>query len=200
MASDHHRVLTLEAHHAQLLVVDIQEKLLPHIDGNDAMVGTVRQLVRAAGLFGLPVTVSEQYKRGLGETDARINEALGEVAHARFEKTAFGCMGDEKIRAHLAGLERRQAIVCGIETHVCVQQTVLAMLRHGWDVWVCADAVGSRYALDYDVALLRMQQAGAAVTTTESVMFELAGDAKSAKFRGVLELVKEMEQEMKSGQ
>ena len=186
---------TLEAHNSQLLVVDLQVKLLPSIQDQEQTLAMSRQLIRTAGIFDLPVTVTQQYTKGLGETDPLINDALNDVTHTRFEKLTFCCSADEKVREHLAALDRRQVIVCGIVAHVCIQQTVLDLLRRGWDPFVCADAVASRHEFDYDLALLRMQQAGAIITTTESLLFELAHASDAPEFKRVLELVKEMDRD-----
>ena len=102
---------TLEAHSAQLLVVDLQVKLLPSIQDQEQTLAMSRQLIRTAGIFDLPVTVTQQYTKGLGETDPLINDALNDVTHTRFEKLTFCCSADEKVREHLAALDRRQGEV-----------------------------------------------------------------------------------------
>jgi nicotinamidase-related amidase len=181
----------LDAHDTQLLVVDLQVKLLPLIHGNEDVVAACTRLIRVADIFGMPVTVTEQYPQGMGPTHARVTGALASVKHSKFEKTSFSCCGDKAVIDHLASVARKQVLVCGIESHVCVQQTVLDLVNFGWEPFVPADAVSSRLEFDYDISLLRMQQAGAVVTTTESVMFELTAQAGTDRFKRILDLVKE---------
>ena len=181
----------LDVNDTQLLVIDVQVKLLPHIQGNDAVVATCSRIIRAADVFGLPITMTEQYPKGLGPTHRTILADLESVKHARFEKMSFSGCGDTAITDHLAAVGRRQIFVCGIEAHVCVQQTTLDLLNLDFDVFVLADGVSSRSEFDYDISLLRMQQAGAVITTSESVMFELCGLSGTDQFRRILDIVKE---------
>ena len=181
----------LDPSDTQLLVVDLQVKLLPLIQGHEQVAATCARMIRAADVFGLPVTVTEQYPQGLGPTHAQVRDALGTVGHTQFEKMSFSCCGDEAVKNHLGSVGRNQILVCGIEAHVCVQQTVLDLLNLGWEPFVLADGVSSRVEFDYDIALLRMQQGGAVVTTCESVLFELAGLSSTEQFKRVLSLVKE---------
>ncbi|MBK9128604.1 MAG: hydrolase [Phycisphaerales bacterium] len=178
----------LDRDRAQLLVVDIQEKLLPRIDGHEAMLARAEQVIRAALVIGVPVTVSEQYVKGLGPTVARIRDAAGEAP--RFEKLAFSFCDEPACRERIESLGRPQVILAGIETHVCVLQTALDLLAAGSTPFVVADAVGSRAARDYDVALAGLRSAGAAVTTAESAIFQLLRASGTALFKRVLPLVK----------
>ncbi|MGE5610295.1 MAG: isochorismatase family protein [Bacillota bacterium] len=177
----------LERSNAVLLVVDVQEKLLPAMEAAEACVAGVRKIVEAMKVLEVPTLVTEQYPAGLGRTCAPIRESLGEVAAV--EKVRYSaCV--EGITEQLAKLSRRQVIVVGVETHVCVQQTVLDLLRSGYAAYVCADAVSSRRSLDRETALARMRQAGAVVTTVESVIFEMLGEAGTECFKKILRIVK----------
>jgi nicotinamidase-related amidase len=172
---------------AALLVVDFQEKLLPAIDRGQAVVEAALRMIQAARVLGVPTLLTEQYPRGLGPTVAAVREALGQ--RPAIEKTRFSaCV--EAVMAELRPMGRRNVIVAGIETHVCVQQSVLDLLRAGYLPYVCADATGSRRALDHQVALDRMRQAGAVVTTVESAIFELLGEAGGEQFKQVLRIVR----------
>lgn len=182
--------MRLDVDRAMLLVIDVQEKLLPLIDGHESVVASVGQLIRGAGVFEIPVVVTEQYPKGIGATDGQLSDALGDVQSTVLTKTAFSCWGDDGVRDQLRRLDREQIIVCGIETHVCVQQTVLDLLSMDYHASVCADAVGSRDRLDYKMALHRMRQMGAAVTTVESVLFELCVECGTERFKSMLELIK----------
>jgi nicotinamidase-related amidase len=170
-----------------LLVVDVQEKLLPAIHENGPMLEAARRMTAAAGVLGVPVLTTEQYPAGLGPTCAALRECLPGVPPV--EKTRFSaCV--PAVTDRLTELGRPAVIVVGIEAHVCIQQTVMDLLRRGYVPHVCADATGSRRPLDRDAAIERMRQAGAVVTTTESVIFELTGEAGTDLFRRVLKIVK----------
>jgi nicotinamidase-related amidase len=177
----------LDAKSALLLVIDLQEKLLPSMQHQDAVVATASKLMQAAKVLQLPVLVTEQYPKGLGNSCAQV-KALMEDEKA-YEKVLFSaCIPPVRDTIQQSG--RKQIIVCGIEAHVCVQQSVLDLLRMGLDVWVCADGVDSRRGFDRDVALSRMQHAGAMVTTSESVIFEMVREAGGEVFKQILKIVK----------
>ncbi len=182
-------VTKLDEQHAVLAVVDLQEKLLPAIHEAERITDACRLMIRAAEAFELPMLLTEQYPKGLGPTVGPIMELLEPAGVRPIEKTLFSACTEE-FRDGLKAAQRKQVIVIGIESHVCVQQTVLDLLRMGHPVWVCADAVGSRDPFDREMALHRMRQAGAFVTTTESVVFELTQEAGTERFKQVLKIVK----------
>ena len=170
-----------------LLVVDVQDRLLSAIEGAEACVASIRKMVAAARVLEVPVLATEQYPAGLGRTCAAVQEALGETPI--LEKMRFSaCI--EPVVQRLRELDRPNIIVTGVEAHVCVQQSVLDLLGLGYTPFLCADAVGSRRDLDRDIALQRMRQAGAIVTTIESVIFELTNEAGTERFKQVLRIVK----------
>lgn len=172
-----------------LLVVDIQERLLPAMDGHEEVAAAADRLVRAAGLLGVPVLCTEQYPRGLGATVDPVRTSLGPAPI--LEKMTFSCCGAEGLMGRLASLGRRQVVLAGIETHVCVMQTALDLLAAGYRPFVAADGVSSRFAADRQTALDRLRQAGAVVTTSESVMFEWLETAAAAEFKAVSRIVRE---------
>ncbi len=178
----------LDVVHAQLLVVDLQQALLPHIRGAADVIDRTVRMLRAARFVDIPVTVTEQYRKGLGPTDPAVVEAAGpgEPMH----KMTFSVCGDSAAREHLIGNMRPAVLVAGIETHVCVQQTALDLLGLQMRPFVLVDAVGARRRLDHETALQRMQAAGAILTTVESAIFHLVGKAGSDLFRRVLPLVR----------
>lgn len=170
-----------------LLVVDVQDRLLPAIHEADQVVEAARRMVNAARVFELPILLTEQYPAGLGRTCQVLRDSLAGISP--IEKTRFsGCV--QAVTDSLRDLSRPAVIVVGIEAHVCVQQTVLDLLALGYKPYVCADAVGSRRPLDRDIALARMRQAGAVITTTESLTFELTAEAGTDTFRRILKIVK----------
>ena len=168
-------------------VVDVQAKLMPAIEEGQVVIDNVRKFIEAMKALGVPLVASEQYPAGLGATCPAVATALGDVKVV--EKMRFsGCV--EGIMGQLEALKRRQVLVVGVESHVCVQQTVLDLLRAGYQPYVLADAVGSRRAMDRTMALERMRRAGAIITTSESIIFELLGEAGSEMFKRVLKIVK----------
>jgi nicotinamidase-related amidase len=177
----------MSRHDTALLVVDVQEKLLPLIPGQERMVWNVRRLIDAAKLLGLPVLATEQYPKGLGHTTPVLAERLGNVP----EKLAFSCGGCPEIFADLGQRGVHKLLVCGIETHVCVQQTVFDLMAAGLRIYVPADAVAARGALDHETALRRMDAAGATLTTTEAALFEWCQAAGTPEFKEISKLVRE---------
>lgn len=173
-----------------LLVIDVQERLLPVIEEHESVLKHCGRIVQAAGIQGVPIVCTEQYPKGLGPTVEPLRGLLGD-APVR-EKLTFSCCGADGLIEELWSKGRPQVVVVGIEAHVCVQQTVLDLLAAGFGVYVAADAVSSRRALDRWAALDRMRQAGAVVTTTEAVIFEWLRVAGSEEFRQVARLVKEL--------
>jgi nicotinamidase-related amidase len=165
---------------AALIVVDVQESFRPYASFAD-VASACAKLVQAARILELRTLVSEQYPKGLGHTAPEV----GLQDERRIEKTVFSAARADGF--DLAGAE--QAIVCGIETHVCVSQTVHDLLADGIDVHVPADAVGSRHALDYERALERMERAGAVVSTVEAALFELLERAGTPEFKAVQKLI-----------
>jgi nicotinamidase-related amidase len=170
-----------------LLVVDVQQKLIGLIDGHARIVWNIRRLIDGAKLFNLPTLATEQYPQGLGPTTPELLPLVKRV----FEKTVFSCGGSAAFCQELESLGPRKWLLCGIETHVCVQQTVLDLLAEGFNIYVAADAVGSRYSIDYEIALRRMESSGATLTTVEAALFEWCQDSKSAQFKQVSQLVRE---------
>jgi len=167
---------------AALLVVDVQEGFRPYASFAD-VAESCRRLLAGARILQMPALVSEQYPKGLGPTAPELGIEEGE--EMMIEKTVFSAA-----RADGFDLKGRpQAIVCGIETHVCVSQTVHDLLGKGVEVHVPADAVGSRHSLDYERGLERLQRAGAVVSTVESALFELLERAGTPEFKSVQKLI-----------
>jgi nicotinamidase-related amidase len=178
---------------AVLMVIDLQEKLLPHIDEQERVVARSGILIQAMRLLGVPMLWTEQYPRGLGPTAEPIIRAIGDAARP-MEKIAFGCLADPAIAAAAQAMRdtgRDQILLCGIEAHVCILQTALHGLDLGWRVFLACDAVGSRRSTDRSVALERLIQAGVVPVTVEMVVMEALGRAGGEKFKAILPLLKE---------
>jgi nicotinamidase-related amidase len=178
----------LERGRTVLLVVDVQERLMPVIHDSGLVVANIRRLVEGARVLGLPVVVSEQYSKGLGPTVAPVREVLGGAE--TWEKLTFSCLGDEPLAARLRELGRDTLLVCGVESHVCVSQTTLDALADGFRVHLAADAVSSRSPENKRIALERLARAGATVTSTEAALFELLERAGTEEFKKISALVK----------
>ncbi|MDB5572027.1 MAG: hydrolase [Hyphomicrobiales bacterium] len=177
---------------AHLMVVDVQERLLPAMTAPDALVAQCARLIQGAARLGAPITVSEQYPKGIGATVESLRGLLPDGA-ATLSKMAFSCMGDaaiaERVRA-LAAAGRTEVLVCGIEAHVCVLQTAIALQEAGLRAFVAADAVSSRQPLSRDLALRRMELAGVGVVSVEMALFEWLGEAGTPDFKALAPLIK----------
>jgi nicotinamidase-related amidase len=170
----------LQRDNAALVVVDVQEGFRPY-DSFAGVAAACAKLLAAARILGVPALVSEQYPKGLGHSAPE----LGIEDERRIEKTVFSAARANGFDLH----ERRQAIVCGIETHVCVSQTVHDLLERGVEVHVPADAVGSRHQIDYERGLKRLERAGAVVSTVEGSLFELLERAGTPEFKAIQKLI-----------
>ena len=170
------------------LLIDVQERLFPHMEGNEELLRRTTMLLEGLKILQVPLLVTEQYPRGLGPTLEPLSELVQDVQVQ--EKIAFSCCGDEGFKEQLTGLDRSLIIVCGIEAHVCVMQTVIDLIELGYRVAVVEDCISSRNMNDKNVAVERMRQEGAIVTTCESVLFELARVAGTDEFKAISKLVK----------
>jgi nicotinamidase-related amidase len=172
-----------------LVVVDLQEKLLPAIEGRDRVVKNSLLLMRLAEILKLPVVLTSQYRKGLGEIVPEVRAAA--PGNEPLDKVAFGCFGDPAFLERLRSLGGRdQLVVAGIEGHICVTQTVLGALEKGYDVHVVTDAVGSRTDENYRVGLARMERAGAHLSSAEMAIYELLGRSDGEAFKKMLPHIK----------
>jgi nicotinamidase-related amidase len=176
----------LDADRTTLVVIDVQEGFRRAIPDFDRVAKAAATLIEGASIIGVPVVVTEQYPKGLGETVPEVAEHLPEGTDT-LEKVVFSATEAEGF--DLEG--RDQALVCGIETHVCVNQTALDLLTDGVDVQVAEDAVGSRTDENKRVGLQKMERAGAEVTSVETALFELLGRAGTDEFKRVQRLILE---------
>jgi nicotinamidase-related amidase len=180
--------MLIRAAQSQLLVVDVQERLAPSVPQAERIVARTRILLDAAGLVQVPVTVSEQYPKGLGATlPALAPLPQGAVV---LDKVAFSCWREPRLRRAIEAAKRPQVVLCGMETHVCVLQTAVDLREAGLDVFVVADAVGSRAEESRRLGLERMRDRGIDVVDSEMVVFEWAERAGTDLFRALVRLVK----------
>lgn len=195
----------MDAASSLLLVIDVQEKLCPVMDDPRRVLMNGARLVRGARRLGVPVLVTEQYTRGLGPTMTDIRDALADPERERaseegaaaaaqtptvLEKTAFCGVADDAIRAALLESGRCQAVLCGIEMHVCVLQTALGLRSMGWQVFVVTDACSSRQPDSERAALARLSTAGVVPVTTEMVLFEWLHAKENPAFRDIMALIR----------
>lgn len=178
----------LDPEHTALLVIDVQEKLLPVIKGRDELVRRVGRVMDGFNALNLPILVTEQYRKGLGETEPGLLRRVSSDGTV-IEKLKFSaCI--EPIRRRLNDLRVRSIVLVGIEAHVCVLQTALDLLDAGYVTAVALDAIGSRRTADQQAAVQRMMQVGVIPATVESVLFELVQEAGTEKFARVRGLIK----------
>jgi nicotinamidase-related amidase len=180
----------LEAEHCALLVIDIQQKLLPPIFQKEQLVRNAQLLIRAAGILKIPALVSTQYAKGLGGTVPEISSLL--AGTEAIDKTLFSCFGSDAFCALLKRLpgQRNTLLLCGMESHICVAQTALGALREGYLVHVASDAVSSRTEWNWKVGLERMRAAGAVISSTEMMIYELMRSSSSTSFKELLPFLK----------
>lgn len=172
-----------------LVVVDLQEKLTPAISGIDSVLANTKKLLQLAKILRLKTLVTTQYRKGLGDTVSEIAELLDAEP---IDKICFGCLGDDAFNQQLAAaLPKGGAVLlCGIEAHICVNQTALGALAKGYGVHVAADAVGSRSPENAQIGLQRMRDAGAVISSTEMAIYELLGDSRRPEFKQMLPYLK----------
>jgi len=171
-----------------LLIIDIQERILPVIFEHERVIENALKLINGFKIMNIPVYYTEQYPKGLGPTETRIKTALENIE--AIQKITFSCYGAGNLFDEFKKKKIAQVVVSGIESHVCVMQTVLDLLANGFQVNVVADAVSSRRKFDYEIALNRMINNGAEVTSTESVLFELLNVCGTDEFKSVSKLLK----------
>lgn len=180
--------MLLSAPDSLLLVIDIQERLLPVMQDGEKVVRNTGILLQAAQALDLPSLVTEQYPRGLGPTVAEVKSAAG--AAPIIEKMHFSAWGEPNIRQHITKIARPQVVIAGIEAHVCVLQTALGLAETGRHVAVAVDAISSRQAGSMATAQQRLLQAGVSLVTTEMCLFEWLGSAAHPQFKTLSALIK----------
>ena len=180
--------MLIDRYDSVLFIVDIQARLAPAVHGADTIIARTRLLMEAASRLEVPITVSEQYPQGLGPTDERL-QPLPNTAHV-FPKIAFSVAKDPAVAEHLRGLGRRQVLLAGMETHICVLQTALGLKEQGYEVAVIADAVGSRLPERKALGLERMRAHEIDVADSEMVLFEWLGEAGTPVFRELSRLIR----------
>lgn len=179
--------LLLDRRCSLLLIVDVQEKLMPFIRQNELVQWNLGRLIQAAKILNVPIAGTEQYPEGLGPTIEPIRSQVGQFVSKRM----FSCRECADFVNDWLNRGIRQIIVAGIEAHVCILQSALDLVGAGWDVFIPADAVGSRSELDHCIGLRRLEQSGVTIVTTESVLFEWCESSGTSEFKQISQLVKQ---------
>lgn len=185
-------MLRMRRENAQLLLIDMQEKLLPPIAERDVVIERCIRLIKLAKRLHVPITVSEHYPQGLGGTLDAVSRELGNQDIV-LDKMSFSCIGDEHLRHRLDAVRdsgRGQVIVAGIETHVCVAQTAMDLIVEGYEPFIVADATSSREIASRDLGFDRLRRAGAIIVNSEMVMFEWLEKAGTPEFKDLHPLIK----------
>jgi nicotinamidase-related amidase len=184
------RFTKIEREQAVLIVIDVQELLMKKMDPEIGknVIQNIRILLAFAKEMAIPILITEQYPKGLGKTVPEIKMELGSTLP--IEKVSFSCCGVETFNEKLNRLGRKQVILSGIETHVCVLQTADDLIQKGYEVHVVADAICSRRKLDWEIGLRWMEKRGAMISTTEIIAFQLLKEAGTEEFRGLSKLLK----------
>jgi nicotinamidase-related amidase len=187
-AGDPRRTALLGREATALVVVDLQAKLVPAIHDRARILQNSALLLRLARILQIPTLLTSQYRKGLGPVLPEIQELAPEAP--LLDKTSFGCFGDAGFTQALQSIDRRQLLVCGVEAHICVAQTVLAGLERGYTVHVVSDAVGARTAENRAIGLARMERQGAVLSSAEMAIYELLGRSDAPAFKEMLPYLK----------
>jgi nicotinamidase-related amidase len=171
-----------------LLLIDIQERILNVMLNKEALIDNCIKLIKGFKILNAPIFYTEQYPKGLGPTAGLLLKELEGLS--AIQKTSFSCLGAGNLFQRLTDNNVSQVVIAGIETHVCVQQTVLDLLSNSFQVDVCADAVSSRKEKDYNTALERMRNNKAEITSVESVLFELLEESGTEEFKQISAIIK----------
>ena len=184
--------LLMNGDDSALVVIDLQEKLVPHVSNHEQIVWNISRLIEGAAILGVDICGTEQYPQGLGSTVEPIASLLrSQSQQSVAEKTLFSCRECGSLIEWLAESGCRNLLLCGIETHVCVTQSALDLLSQGFNIFVCVDAISARSTIDNQVALRRMESCGVMLTTTEAALFEWCERAGSENFKKISKLVQQ---------
>jgi len=173
-----------------LVIVDVQTKLTEKIASNDKIVNYITFLIEVSKVLNIPIILSEQYPQGLGETTPLIKESLRGTTTEKIKKTSFSCLGSESFNSILKKCEKKQIILTGIETHICILQTSFDLIKKGFDVFLIDEATGSRDETHKQIGIERMKRFGVILTNFEMLLFELLRDSKNPYFKELSSFIK----------
>lgn len=184
------RTYRIVRENTQAMLIDVQERLTPHIFDNENIVKKITTLIKGLQALDVPIMLNEQYKKGLGETLPEIYDLLDDTNNKSFEKVTFSACDNDDSWNHLAQQNRSIVLLFGTEAHVCVMQTALDLLDNGMQPVIIGDAVGSRFPYDKKQAIRRIRRAGGVISTVESILFELCRSSKDPVFKTISNLIK----------
>lgn len=170
------------------VIIDFQEKLMPAMSGRERLEDKTIRLIKGMNALGISNIVTQQYTKGIGPTVSDVAEAIGEFEP--IDKNTFSCMKNEEFAAKFRNVAKKNVVVCGIEAHICVQQTVLQLLEEGYNVYVPADCISSRDPEDKMWSISRMGEAGAVITSYEAILYEILGGSREDGFKTISSIVK----------
>ena len=170
------------------VVIDFQEKLMPAMSCKEELEEKMVRLTKGMKALEIPTIVTQQYTKGIGETIPSIAEALGDFEP--IDKTTFSCMANDEFAKQIKEADKKNVVICGIEAHICVQQTTLQLLEDGYNVYVAVDCISSRSQDDMIWSITRMGEAGAIITTYEAILYEILRDSKADGFKAISAIVK----------
>ena len=180
--------MRIQKEHTSAIIIDIQERLFPHIHDNQFLENNVNILIKGLNILKVPIIVTEQYRKGLGNTVKSVAENV--ESFQPIEKVSFSCCGESRFLKELMLRNSKYVIIAGIEAHVCIMQTVIDLLENGYHPVVIEDCISSRKVNDKRIAMDRMRNEGAIITTYESILLELCREAANDTFRAVSQLIK----------
>lgn len=180
-----------------IIVIDVQEKLVPHIANHHSILWNIGRIIDGANELGIPIGITEQYSKGLGSTVPAIRGKFAVLDSANmdsaniFEKSMFSCRECQALTELLIARQIHNVLVIGMETHVCILQSALDMMANGFEVFIAVDAVGSRFEIDHETALRRLESSGATLVTTEMALFEWCEVSGTDKFKKISQIVRD---------
>lgn len=180
--------MRIKKEESAVMIIDMQEKLFPHMTGKDALLINIQRLIRGIQILDVPLVLTEQYSKGLGKTILPVKDLINDIEPV--EKISFSCCEESLVMNQLNHLNRKFIIIGGIESHVCVLQTVIDLIENGYIPVVIADCIASRKEEDKNIALERIKSEGAIITSTESLLLELCRMAGNEKFKSISALIK----------
>ena len=184
------RTYRIARENTQAMIIDVQERLTPHIYDHENIVKKTVTLIKGLQALDIPIMLNEQYKKGLGDTLPEIREVLEGDNAKSFEKVTFSACDNDDSWHYLAQQNRSIVLLFGVEAHVCVMQTALDLLDNGMQPVIIGDAVGSRFPYDKKQAIRRIRRAGSVISTVESILFELCRSSKDPAFKTISNLIK----------
>ncbi|MGP4717370.1 isochorismatase family protein [Psychrobacter sp. T6-6] len=184
------RTYRIARENTQAMIIDVQERLTPHIYDHENIVKKTVTLIKGLQALNIPIMLNEQYKKGLGDTLPELRDVLEGDNAKSFEKATFSACDNNDTWHHLAQQNRSTVLLFGAEAHVCIMQTALDLLDNGMQPVIIGDAVGSRFPYDKKQAIRRIRRAGGVISTVESILFELCRSSEDPAFKTIINLIK----------